>query len=136
MKRSPRPCETASLSEAVSQQLKMYALAASAGVGVLALAQAAEGKIVYTPTHVVISPYGLHLYNLDLNHDGKTYFVLQTKFYSTTQHSAGTQQLIVSGVSGNGLENRAAPLKAGNVIGPRHTFQNRGVMASAFASAG
>lgn len=38
MKRSPRPCETTSLSKAVSQQLKMYALAASAGVGVLALA--------------------------------------------------------------------------------------------------
>jgi hypothetical protein len=55
----------------------MYAVAASAaGVGVMALSQPAEAKIVYTATHHVIeknSPY-----HLDLNHDGKTDFTLHT----------------------------------------------------------
>ena len=51
----PRPRKTANLSESVHQQLKMYAFAATAaGVGVLALAKPAQGKIIYTSTpHVV-----------------------------------------------------------------------------------
>jgi len=48
----------------------MYALAASAaGVGVLALAQPAEAKIVYTKTHKVLQQMGDSV-NIDLNHDG------------------------------------------------------------------
>ena len=139
MRHSERPGTTADLSEPVHQQLNMYALAASAaGVSLLSLTQPAEAKIIYTPTHVVISPNGVHLYNLDLNHDG-TDFVLQTKFYSTTNHSAGTQVLIASGVQGNSLDvshGFAAALEAGKVVGPRKNFQNRGVMASDSGSAG
>ncbi len=41
----------------------------------LALAQPAEGKIVYTPAHHVID-YGAS-YKLDLNHDGITDFSIQ-----------------------------------------------------------
>ncbi len=125
------------LSQSLQRHLNAYAMAASAaGVGMLALADAAEAKIVYTPTHVVISPYGVHLYDLDLGQNGKTDFVLQTKFYSTTDQSAGTQVLMASGVGGNGLENYAEPLKAGKSVGPQKKFENRGVMASAFESAG
>jgi hypothetical protein len=64
----------------------MYALAASAaGVGVLALAQPAEAKIVYTPTHVVIGYGGVQSYQLDLNHDKVTDFTLShTGSCSTT----------------------------------------------------
>jgi len=138
MKRSGRPGKIpSSLSEPVHQDLNMYAISATAaGVSLLALAQPADAKIVYTPTHVVISPYGVHLYDLDLSHNGETDFVLQTKFYSTTNQSAGTQRLIASGVGGNGLENYAEPLKAGKSVGPHKKFENRGVMASAFESAG
>jgi len=47
-----RPRTPSNLSESLHRQLNSYALAASAaGVGMLALAQPAEGKIVYTPAH-------------------------------------------------------------------------------------
>jgi len=128
------------LSESLHRQLNSYAFAATAaGVGMLALAQPAEAKIVYTSTHVVISPYGVHLYDLDLNHDGKTDFVLQTKFYSTTDQSAGTQRLIASGGRGNNPVKSggfAAALRKGKRIGPHHNFQSRGVMGSDWGSAG
>jgi hypothetical protein len=70
MKRSSRPTRTpANLSESVRQQLNMYAVAASAaGVGMLALSQPAEAKIIYTPAHVVIPP-GLAI-GFDVTHDG------------------------------------------------------------------
>jgi len=69
MKRFSRSCKAASLSESVHQRLNAYALAATAaGVGVLALTQAAEAKIVYTPADKSITPN--HTIPLDLNHDG------------------------------------------------------------------
>jgi hypothetical protein len=55
----PRPRKTANLSESAHQQLKMYAFAATAaGVGVLALAKPAQGKIIYTspPCRHIESP--------------------------------------------------------------------------------
>jgi hypothetical protein len=56
----------------------MYALAASAaGVGILALVQPAEAKIVYTPAHVKI---GINSnIPLDLNHDGVSDFAFGDK---------------------------------------------------------
>jgi len=64
-----RPSRTPShLSQSILRQLNTYAVAASAaGVGVLALTQTAEAKIVYTPTHHKIGPN--NHYTLDLNHD-------------------------------------------------------------------
>ena len=57
------------LSRTLEHQLNVYALAATAsGVSLLALAQPAEAKIVYTHIHHVISPEGAFF--LDLNHDG------------------------------------------------------------------
>jgi len=71
--RSGRPVV---LSESTQQRLGLYALAASAaGVSVLALAEPAEAKVVYTPTHVKLvleKPVAI-----DLNHDGVTDFFLQ-----------------------------------------------------------
>jgi hypothetical protein len=53
--------------------LLAYAAAASAaGVGLLALAPAADAKIVYRSAHIEIGPR--HIFNLDLNHDGITDF--------------------------------------------------------------
>jgi hypothetical protein len=52
MNRPSGPRKTTNLPESLHQQLNMYALAAgAAGVGVLALAQPADAKIVYTPAH-------------------------------------------------------------------------------------
>jgi hypothetical protein len=68
-----------SLSKSVHQQLNMYALAASAaGVGMLALAQPSEAKIVYTPANVHIG-INQH-YSIDLNHDGTVDFTIEDVF--------------------------------------------------------
>jgi hypothetical protein len=80
MKCSSGPRNTVSnLPETVHQQLNMYALAASAaGVGMLALAQPSEAKIVYTPANVHI---GINRrYNLDLNHDRTIDFTIENVF--------------------------------------------------------
>jgi hypothetical protein len=79
MKRSSGPRKTAHLSEPAHHQLNMYALAAgAAGVGVLALTQPVEAKIVYTPAHRVIGPDSRYL--LDLNHDGITDFTIANSY--------------------------------------------------------
>ena len=71
MKRPSRPRTTAELPDSTHQQLNMYAIAAgAAGVGMLALAQPSEAKIVYTPANVQI----VGKVNLDLNNDGVTDF--------------------------------------------------------------
>lgn len=64
-------------------RLSMYALAASAaGVGMLALAQPMEGKIIYTKANKSIGPRTtLHL---DLNHDGIKDFDLKDTLTTTT----------------------------------------------------
>jgi hypothetical protein len=88
MKHSSGPRKTANLSESVHQQLNAYAIAAgAAGVGMLALAQPSEAKVVYTPVHHVIlrqSSFGL-----DLNHDGKVDFEINQTSGCTTGGNAG-----------------------------------------------
>jgi hypothetical protein len=70
---SQPPRMPSKLSDSVHHQLNLYALAASAaGVGALIAPSSADAKIVYTPTNVTIS----ETYGLDLNHDGKTDFLL------------------------------------------------------------
>jgi hypothetical protein len=72
MKRTPR--KASRLSESVHRNLNSYALAASAaGVGVLALAQSAEGRIVYTPADHIID-YSHRYYHFNLNHGGESDF--------------------------------------------------------------
>jgi hypothetical protein len=73
MKRSSRPRATVELPDSFQQQLNAYALAAgAAGVGLLALAQSAEARIIYTPAHAKV---GQPL-PVDLNHDGIVDFYL------------------------------------------------------------
>jgi hypothetical protein len=69
-------------------RLSAYALAASAaGVGMLALAQPAEGKIIYTKANKYIGPNTtLHL---DLNHDGIADFDLKDTYSTWFYSSAG-----------------------------------------------
>jgi hypothetical protein len=102
LSRSRKPAST--LSESVTQQLNMYALAAKAsevsalallqtsgpkiltyalaasvvGLGAFVSAPSAEAKIVYTKVHVYL-PVGYYSpeYVLDLNHDGRSDFVFR-----------------------------------------------------------
>jgi hypothetical protein len=63
------------VSRSLQQQLNSYARAASAaGVGLLALAQPSESKVVYTPAHAKVV-FGQQL-PVDLNHDGIADFYL------------------------------------------------------------
>ena len=101
MRFSPRPRKTVSLSDSQHQRLNVYAVAAgAAGVGVMALSQPAEAKIVYTAAHHVIernSPY-----HLDLNHDGKTDFTLAFGYSRVT--SGTIRSVFALAPSGNGIK--------------------------------
>jgi hypothetical protein len=138
MKQSPRPRGTAKLSDSVLHQLNMYALGATAaGVGVFALAQCAEGKIVYTPAHkaVLIN----HALPLDLNHDGIDDFdVFNLTHNSTTPFGdylkaeplrSGNEIWVAK--TSRGFSNYAAALPAGFRVGANKTkFQaGRNLMA-------
>jgi hypothetical protein len=126
MRLSPRPRKTVSLSDSQHQRLNMYAMAASAaGVGVMAMSQPAEAKIVYTATHQVIEKHSL--YNLDLNHDGKTDFTLGYRYGRVT--SGTLRSIYASAPSGNGVEGTdgsrgflAAALEGGTRIPNRLRF--------------
>jgi hypothetical protein len=118
MKPSSRPPRTPSrLSNSLHHQLDLYALAAgAAGVGMLALTQPAEGKIIYTPKHHHID-LGVH-YRIDLNHDQAADFV----FYFGVRHDGIDAYLSVAPVNGKnevwGTSPYASALPKGYVIGP------------------
>jgi hypothetical protein len=134
MKHSSRRTRTTEeLSDSVHRQLNMYALAAgAAGVGILALAQSAEARIVYTPTDQPIPPgFGTGLY-LDVNNDGINDFSF-VNFYSATSSNldlwvspvAASNEIFSAGAS------YAAALPAGVRIGPRGKFHKRAVAVMA-----
>jgi hypothetical protein len=113
--------------ESIHQHLNMYALAAgAAGVGVLALAQPVEAKIVYTPAHRVIGPDSKYL--LDLNHDGLTDFTIANSYNCpdtcvsivVAKPASGTRG--VEGPLSQGHAFWAYALKAGAIIGPKRPF--------------
>jgi hypothetical protein len=127
MKHSSGPRKTADLSVSIHQQLNMYALAAgAAGVGVLALPQLVEAKIVYTPAHRVIGPDSKYL--LDLNHDGLTDFTIANSYNCpdtcvsivVAKPASGTRG--VEGPVSQGHASWAYALKAGAIIGPKRPF--------------
>jgi hypothetical protein len=129
MPRSSRPIRTpANLSESIHQQLNMYALAAgAAGVGVLALAQPVEAKIVYTPAHRIIGPDSSYL--LDLNHDGITDFTIRNMYNcpdscvsSIAAKPANGNRGVEGPLSTRGHASWAYALKAGAIIGPKRPF--------------
>jgi hypothetical protein len=128
MKRSSLPRKTANLSQSAHHQLTMYALAASAaGVGVLALAQSAEAKIVYTKTHVVIGTN--HIYELDLNHDGIADFKIDNHSFFTdtivatlSAIPAQANNAVVGKPPHAGYANYAYALLPGARVGPKQPF--------------
>jgi hypothetical protein len=104
MKRTSR--KPSDLSESMHRQLNAYALAASAaGVGLLALVQPAEAKIVYTPAHERIYSGGSNQHNripLDLNHDKKADFSFVTN--NTSNGTKGWGRVSLQPVGANGVE--------------------------------
>jgi hypothetical protein len=111
MKRSSAPRKTAALSESIHHQLNMYALAAgAAGVGVLALAQASQAKIVYTKANFTFHfPGG---YSLDLNHDGAEDF----KFFARKSALSIFARNATNSVWGSLIY--VSALSAGVTVGP------------------
>lgn len=105
----------------------MYALAASAaGVGMLALAQPADAKIVYTKADEKV--FGIAV-PLDLNHDGTTDFYFMSDVIVTTP--ATTVGLMIHpDAPGNAIwvtvkkRPYAAALCAGAEIGPKAPFSS------------
>jgi len=105
------------LSDELDKHLLAYVAAATAaGVGMLALAQPAEGKVVYTPVHKTVQIN--HALPIDLNHDGIDDFdVFNLTHNSTTPF-------------GDYL--KAEPLRSGNQLVAQRT--NRGYAAAALAA--
>jgi len=89
---APQSRKTLKISDSLNRQLNTYALVASAaGVGLLALGQSAEAKVVYTPAHKWL-PVNKNFY-LDLNHDGVNDF--QLLLASSNRTSGFTRALSV-----------------------------------------
>jgi hypothetical protein len=115
MKRKP-----SNLSESLHRQLNSYALAASAaGVSLLALAQPADCRIVYTKVSIEIPP-GKTL-ALDLNHDHRTDFTFSNHSYDGGPFWVSTLKITASGR--NGVQSYARVLRTGAQIGPKEKFQ-------------
>jgi hypothetical protein len=127
----PRPRTLARISNSLHRQLNSYGLAASAaGVGLLALSQHAEAKIVYTKTHHVVGKNSIVM--LDLNHDGTTDFTIKNRncpYGGTSCTSDSWNLLTVQGAPPDAVQGTkhtsafwAADLKAGARIADRGTF--------------
>jgi len=137
MKQSSRPRTSSELSDAVNHSLTLYALAAtSAGVGLLALAQPAQAKIVYTKTHHVIR---LHdVYKLDLAHNGIADFVIQET--QTGIMGFKINRIAAKGPAGNAVEGTAfrtrgyaSALRQGAPIGGHQKFASGGHFGQSMA---
>lgn len=127
MSQPPRSRKAARLSQSIHKQLNMYAFAAgAAGVGMLALAVPAEGKIVYTADNRKIPPNGG--LSLDLNHDGVADFIF-SNFYTSTSSTLNlsvdpadpSNEIFSTGGQVHSVF--AAALAAGRNIGPHGKFQ-------------
>jgi len=142
MRRS-QPHKTAKRSASIHQLLNMYALAASAaGVGALALAQPAEGKIIYTKANKVIGPKTT--FHIDVNHDGIADFDLKD---TLTTFSTGGARAAVSALPdrqknaiwGHTVHAKgyASALFKNVQVGPKGRFLGgAGLMAQSSASGG
>lgn len=126
------------LSQSLQHRLNAYALMASAaGVSALALSQAAQAKIVYTPAHVVLRGRSNSHYYIDLNHDGVTDFVFSHayNYSSTTGFLFSMVQVSPYKSDGNAVMGAGYPmaLRKGAKIGSGR-FSHYGIMAVARAT--
>lgn len=122
-------------SQGVEHNTRVYSLAAAAaGVSLLALAQAAEAKVVIT-THINIPITGSTY--IDLNHDG----IADLKFTTGGYHPIGAMSsyLDVQGLHGGGIvgtaTNGADELLRSAKIGASAAFLSSAGMAQRFCTA-
>jgi hypothetical protein len=126
------------LGEKLEKRLKAYGSAAgAAGVGLLALAQAAKAEIVYTPAHIKFMTSSNRW--IDINHDGINDFRIED---AADLGLGSTTFVIAFGLhSGDGVRVRqmggdALPLPLGARIGPSNLFSNSATMAMAYHGSG
>jgi len=125
MKKLPGPPKPVTLSALFHRQLGRYAVAASAaGVGVLALAHPADAKIVFTRTHLKITPN--HKYFFDLNHDGIKDFELDDNADGSSAfveiHALQTGNALAQAKTDCNPSVAVAALDAGVLIGKGQVF--------------
>jgi hypothetical protein len=133
MRRSTGPRNTASLSNSVDEHLNMYALAAgAAGVGMLAMAQPAAAKIIYTRAHINIGFD--QAIPLDLNHDGIADFELGEGYGDSSNggisalgvYPAGQSPNAIVGYASDGHRRAyASALRPGARVGKGRAFSSR-----------
>jgi len=134
----------------LDKNLRSYAVAAgAAGVGLLALAQPAEGRIVFTPAHKNIGAQTF----IDLNHDGINDFKLTlirtshcvggcttTGVHHGTAFNATYAFLNAFGAAKSnqiyGQGKLASALPAGVQVGPKSKFPGGNLMAEVNAASG
>ena len=139
MKRACR--KPSKVSESLHQRLNSYALAASAaGVSLLALAQPAQAKVVYTPAHKRL-PINNDFF-LDLNHDGTNdlRFHILTSEEDCSAHRGTCESwdaadlFVYPQIKGDEVVGKApyaSALRAGASIGPQAGFNtSRGIMGA------
>jgi len=141
MNQSSRPSRTpVTLSDSINGHLNRYALAAgAAGVGVLALAQPSQARIVYSPAHVNFSQHPP--VTLDLNHDGIGDFILalggraesnfasQYAFVYSPRSNPGNEAIATA----QGGYEPAVALRAGSRIGPGRLFNGEDILAAHYS---
>ena len=114
------PRAIARINSTLDRRLVSYAIAAGAvGVGMLALVQPSEAKIVYTPANVTLNP-GYGNVPLDLNNDGVVdlNFLYRGITYGTALFAYPVPGNAVVGATNGG----AAVLPWGARIGPKDPF--------------
>jgi len=134
MKPSKRSARAPSrLSDSTHRQLNMYALAASAaGVGVLAVSQASEAKVVYTPANTQVD-WNLQI---DLNNDGVNDFTVQSWDQPFGSYPYAVLRVFPyhSGndivLRGRKIDHLASALKKGAAIDRKRDFNGYGLMLS------
>jgi hypothetical protein len=113
------------LSKSLRHRLNAYALAATAAqVGMLALAQPAEARIIYTPVHHVIGRNGR--YKIDLSHDKVGDLTLANTYGCNQDYCQDGLSAFPS--AGNGVEGKyslAYALDPGARIGPKQPFSGK-----------
>jgi hypothetical protein len=124
MTRSSRPRKSTELSDSIRRRLNLYALAtAAAGVAAMALAPAAEAKIVYTPAHLPLVGT-----IIDFNHDGKGDITFLSAVDATTSvgmrsvQAKSANSLGINEVVATAAQDHAVALRAGERIGPGRHF--------------
>jgi hypothetical protein len=114
--------------------------ASAAGVGMLAVAQPAEGKIIYSKANKYIGQRST--FHLDLNHDGVADFDLKNDFTTSTAGGAFDQLFAIPDGKENAVwghtvptQSYASALSAGVRVGPKGQFLPKtGFMAASSIS--